>query len=120
MIFLHPTFLRSKREDTILTPLSEIDAAKKQETKTELQDWSQLSVEEIELFQQQQGITLRSKTLDDLQRIKLLLINGNISAAQYHLKSIDTNHNMIKLIKERYLAIIHFIKGEYLRTYEVL
>ncbi|MBF0363065.1 MAG: hypothetical protein HQK49_18740 [Oligoflexia bacterium] len=58
--------------------------------------------------------------INQLKEIKSKIINGNLLGAKQNLLEIDTESQMINLIRYRYLAIIHFINGEYLEALKIL
>lgn len=62
----------------------------------------------------------KERQLSILRKIKYHILNGNLSMAQVMLRDAVINSNYTKSIQLRYIAIIHFIKGEYAQTLKVL
>ncbi|MBF0299743.1 MAG: hypothetical protein HQK51_13545 [Oligoflexia bacterium] len=55
-----------------------------------------------------------------LIEIKTKIINGNLSDAQQDLLKFKTRARMLNVVRYKYLAIIHFIKGEYESALNIL
>lgn len=87
---------------------------------------SSLSAEKINseenklLLQIQRELTLRKKDLTDLQQFKILLINGNITAAKKLLLALEPTSNRINSTLMRYQALIYFLEDNYQKSLEVI
>ena len=55
-----------------------------------------------------------------LKKAKYLLVNGNINGAKLLLNESNISVNFTKATQYRYLALIHFIEGNYKKTVEIL
>jgi hypothetical protein len=52
-------------------------------------------------------------TMDHFARVKYYMINGEIDLAKHELYLIQADSNVSSILKQRYLAIIAFIEGDY-------
>lgn len=60
------------------------------------------------------------KQNNDLKKVKYYLINGEIRMARAHLLKLTYTQTKLKPIIHRYLAILHFIDGEFAKSYHYL
>lgn len=60
------------------------------------------------------------KQIAHLQKIKYLIINGNLNSAKILLKEANLNENFSKSTQYRYLAIINFIQKNYSEVIKIL
>ncbi|MDP7320896.1 MAG: hypothetical protein QF441_09825 [Bacteriovoracaceae bacterium] len=59
-------------------------------------------------------------TIRNLEEIKYHIITGNFDIAKVMLKEAKLTENFSKPIQYRYLALIHFVEGQYQKTLSIL
>ena len=79
--------------------------------------WSEDKISEVNL---QKNISQQKSISDKLARIKFEMINGNLDKAKVILLDSQFDQNFSMPIQYRYLAMIHFIEGNYVRSLELL
>ncbi|WPU63165.1 tetratricopeptide repeat protein [Peredibacter starrii] len=57
---------------------------------------------------------------EELKKIKYYLINGDIRMARAHLLKLTFTQTKLKPVVHRYLAILHFIDGEFAKSFHYL
>jgi tetratricopeptide (TPR) repeat protein len=68
---------------------------------------------DVGVIKLRKAITSRSADLEFLTAAKIHILGGDLEKARYYLQKIDDYNSKVAVIKENYLAIIHFIEGEY-------
>ncbi|MBF0367561.1 MAG: hypothetical protein HQK50_18445 [Oligoflexia bacterium] len=87
---------------------------------TELQvDFEKLSPQEIAYYLLYKEESKRLKLLSDLKLLKFMILSGNTSYAKKLIIEGDFNTHLGKLITRRYLAVIAFIEGDYLQSFQI-
>lgn len=56
----------------------------------------------------------------ELKKVKYFLINGEIRMARAHLLKLAFTQTKLKPVVHRYLAVLHFIDGEFAKSYHYL
>lgn len=56
----------------------------------------------------------------DLKKVKYYLINGETRMASVHLAKLSYTHTKLRPVINRYLAILSFIQGDFVKTHEYL
>lgn len=62
----------------------------------------------------------RVKNLQLVEKAKLFLLSGNLKRAKRTLEKIEDRNGRILKLKQRYLATIHFIEGNYQEVMDIL
>lgn len=83
-------------------------------------EWSLLGKLEVDELGRRNLIKVRKENISILKKVKQLIIGGDIDAAKYYLDKLDSNNKAVKLIKARYLSIIHFINDNNESSLEAL
>lgn len=60
------------------------------------------------------------KHKNELKKVKFYLLNGELRLARLHLTKLSYTQSRLRPIIYRYLGILHFIEGEYEKSYEFL
>ncbi len=82
--------------------------------------WENFSLESTaELIYLQDSINQKA-SYDSLKNIKFYIISGNLQKAKTHLLKIHSKKKQTLLLKNRYLALIEFIEGNYPKSFNLL
>ncbi|MCK5882937.1 MAG: hypothetical protein KAG61_04550 [Bacteriovoracaceae bacterium] len=69
---------------------------------------------------QRQEYNQRHADIKNLTEAKTHLIDGNLLLAKHFLGYIHESNSLVGLVKKRYLALVHFIEGDYKKTLKLL
>ncbi len=83
-------------------------------------DWSYYSEEETKAYTLQREYKQKEDVIFALKQGKRAIINGDLNLARFFLSKVNEKRTELSLIKKRYLAIIHFIEGDYKRSLDLI
>lgn len=84
------------------------------------EDFSQLSMDEVKLFEQIDNALKRTGDVENLKLAKQYMISGRTEMAQFFLSRIDDSNRALRLIRDRYQATIAFMNNDFNFGYEIL
>ncbi len=79
-----------------------------------------LGQDEIDLLIQSKDAKKRESDIQRLKEAKVFILNGNLDRASYNLSKIDDSSSALKIIKRRYLSLIHFLNNDYAKAINLL
>ncbi|MCB9060913.1 MAG: hypothetical protein H6622_05290 [Halobacteriovoraceae bacterium] len=82
--------------------------------------WTMMTEDEIIEFLNKQERDLKKSELDKFDDAKKLILSGDTKRALYILDRIDEYKSSFSIVKKRYIALIHFINGDYELSYDIL
>lgn len=83
-------------------------------------DWSYYSDGETKAYTLQREYKQKQSIVFALRQAKRGIINGDLELAKFFLSKINDKRTELRLIKQRYLAIISFIEGDYKESLELV
>ncbi|MBI2520322.1 MAG: hypothetical protein HYV97_07885 [Bdellovibrio sp.] len=96
------------------------NGTKKLQQSFEGQDWSGLSLPEVEERIQQIELSARKQDFLNLLEAKNYLINGQVKRAQFFLEKWRPKGMGIQMVRNRYLALTYFIQDRFSDMNEIL